>query len=290
MAKKSASKAKQADQSPMSDNAPALAASITAPPAREPVIRVNTANLTELKNAVDDHLKLVLSSPEQAFKRSYVHDDVRLAIGWTAVGVAVATGYYSYIVDDFHRTKHWVAVGVVVYLALNTILALYVALVEKSTIYEGKRRTIASRISTERISLSSVAYSSPTHYTTSSWVPFPLSLLLPSPTSAPKPSSASPTSDSSSSLSQRDDDPARYPLYRLTLAYSHSSNANKSLLASDTLVLEKPFGEMFDEEGRLAVRIVEDWVLGTEGLGKVVREKKPSSGLLSGTTSGDEGR
>ena len=92
----------------------ALAASTTAPPAREPVIRVNTANLTELKNAVDDHLKLVLSSPEQAFKRSYVHDDVHLAIGWTAVGVAVATGYYSYVVDDFHRTKHWVAVGVVV--------------------------------------------------------------------------------------------------------------------------------------------------------------------------------
>lgn len=153
---------------------------------------------------------------------------------------------------------------------------------------------ITLQISTERISLSSVAYSSPTHYTISSWVPFPLSLLLPSPTSAPtsapKPSSASPTSDSSSSLSQRDDDPARYPLYRLTLAYSHSSNANKSLLASDTLVLEKPFGEMFDEEGRLAVRIVEDWVLGTEGLGKVVREKKPNSGLLSGTTSGDEGR
>lgn len=138
MAKKSASKAKQAEQSPVSDTAPgalplfsgfsrvmstdvssagaatALAASATASPAREPVIRVNTANLTELKNAVDDHLKLVLSSPEQAFKRSYVHDDVRLAIGWTAVGVAVATGYYSYVVDDFHRTKHWVAVGVVV--------------------------------------------------------------------------------------------------------------------------------------------------------------------------------
>lgn len=292
MAKKSASKAKQAEQSPVSDTAPAtaLAASATASPAREPVIRVNTANLTELKNAVDDHLKLVLSSPEQAFKRSYVHDDVRLAIGWTAVGVAVATGYYSYVVDDFHRTKHWVAVGVVVYLALNTVLALYVALVEKSTIYEGKRRTIAARISTERISLSSVAYSSPTHYTTSSWVPFPLSLLLPSPTSDPKASSASPNSDPSSSPSHRDDDPARYPLYRLTLAYSHSSNANKSLLASDTLVLEKPFGEMFDEEGRLAVRAVEDWVLGTGGLGKVVREKNPNSGLLSGTASGDEGR
>lgn len=80
--------------------------------AREPVVRVNTANLSELKNAVDDHLKLALSSPEHGFARSYVHDDVRLAIGWTAVGVAAATGYYSYVVDDFHRTKQWVAVGV----------------------------------------------------------------------------------------------------------------------------------------------------------------------------------
>lgn len=33
------------------------------------------------------------------------------------------------------------------YLVLNTVLALYVALVEKSTIYEGKRRTIAARVS-----------------------------------------------------------------------------------------------------------------------------------------------
>lgn len=81
---------------------------------REPVLRVNPANLTELKNAVDDHLKVVLSSPQHAFVRSYVHDDVRLALGWTAVGVAAVTGYYSYVVDDFHRTKGWVAVGVAV--------------------------------------------------------------------------------------------------------------------------------------------------------------------------------
>lgn len=38
------------------------------------------------------------------------------------------------------------------YLALNTVLALYVALVEKSTIYEGKRRTIASRVSRRDLS------------------------------------------------------------------------------------------------------------------------------------------
>ncbi|GAA5871479.1 hypothetical protein JCM3774_005610 [Rhodotorula dairenensis] len=300
MAKKSAIKIKQALQPPESESA---SAEMTATPAsqstspnpssaREPVLRVNTANLTELKNAVDDHLKLVLSAPEHAFKRSYTHDDVRLAIGWTAVGVAAATGYYSYVIDDFHRTKSWVAVGVVVYLVLNTVLALYVALVEKSTIYEGKRRTIASRISTERISLSSIAYSSPTHHTTSSWVPFPLSLLLPPATSEIK-SAAAPTTGANtlSSTPSVRDDPAKYPLYRLTLAYSHSSNANKSLLASDTLVLEKPFGEMFDADGRLAVRVVEDWVLGISGLGGIVRDRKTSSaGLTSGTTSGDEGR
>ncbi|GAA5982809.1 hypothetical protein JCM10908_006797 [Rhodotorula pacifica] len=286
MTKKSAAaRAKQAEQPIVGESAAVEA--LSAPEqsaAREPVIRVNTSNLTELKNAVDDHLKLVFSSPEQAFKRSYVHDDVRLAIGWTAVGVAAATGYYGYVVDDFQRTKSWVAVGVVVYTLLNTTLALYVALVEKSVIYEGKRRTIASRISTERVTLSSVAYSSPTHHTTSSWVPFPLSLLLPSPPSASN-------TKSTSSCAAAADDPSRYPLYRLTLSYSHSSNANKSLLASETLVLEKPFGEMFDEEGRLAVKVVEEWVLGSEeGLGKVVRDRKAGSGLLSssGASSGDE--
>lgn len=155
----------------------------------------------------------------------------------------------------------------------------------------GSRLTLFSeslQISTERIALSSVAYSSPTHHTTSSWVPFPISLLLPSPTADPKSSAASTTG--ALALSERDD-PSRYPLYRLTLAYSHSSNANKSLLASNTLVLEKPFGEMFDAEGRLAVRVVEDWVLGSAGLGGIVRERRTSgAGLTSATPSGDEGR
>lgn len=49
------------------------------------------------------------------------------------------------------------------YLALNTILALYVALVEKSTIYEGKRRTIASRVSRRDLSAHSEHHGNRAH-------------------------------------------------------------------------------------------------------------------------------
>lgn len=130
-------------------------------------------------------------------------------------------------------------------------------------------RTLATpQITTERVSLSSVAYSSPTHHTTSSWVPFPLSLLLRAPPPPPTTGSASTTSSPAAPLNT---DPSHYPLYRLTLSYSHSANANKSLLASSTVVLEKPLGEMFDENGTIAVQVVEDWVMGSQGLGKVVK-------------------
>lgn len=40
------------------------------------------------------------------------------------------------------------------YVALNTALALYVALVEKDIIYEGKRRTFASRVRLPSLALS----------------------------------------------------------------------------------------------------------------------------------------
>ncbi|GAA5836332.1 hypothetical protein JCM11251_001465 [Rhodosporidiobolus azoricus] len=219
---------------------------------REPVVKVNTASLTELKNAVDDAVKEFFSHPSHRFTRSFVHEDVRLALGWSAVAVAAATGYYGYK-TEFHESKKWVGVGVVVYIVLNTILALYVAYFEQNTIFVGKRRTFASRISTEHLTLSSLAASSPTHTSTSSWVPFPISLLAPSP-KPPTSSSSSPATD--------------YPLYSLTLTYRHSSNNNKSLLHANELTRSHAFGGWFDQEGRLARRKVEEWL--EEGLREVV--------------------
>ncbi|GAA5949609.1 hypothetical protein JCM21900_002468 [Sporobolomyces salmonicolor] len=221
-------------------------------PRREPVAKVNNANLSDLKNAADDVVKDFFSLPSHNFKRSYIHDDVRLSLGWASVAVAIATSYYGYK-TEFHESKFWVSVGVALYVVLNTILALYVAYVEQNIIFEGKRRTFASRISTERLTISSLAASSPTTLTTSSWIPFPLSLLVPRP---------SPSASSS----------AQYPLYTLTLSYAHSANANKSLLHSSEVVLTRSFAEMFDQEGRIAVGEVERWLSG--GLVEVVGEEK----------------
>lgn len=178
---------------------------------------------------------------------------------------------------------------------LNTVLALYVAFVENNTIFEGKRRTLASRvrplrracsrcrtanvvrlgnrwlsqpprltrlrplqISTERLTISSLAASSPRTFTSSSWVPFPLSLLAPSPSVLSPPPS---TSTSSSSP---------YPLYALTLSYSRSSSGGKALLHRATTHLVRPCADMFDGEGRLARGVVERWV--AEGLREVQGE------------------
>ncbi|KPV73100.1 uncharacterized protein RHOBADRAFT_3370, partial [Rhodotorula graminis WP1] len=220
--------------------------------------KVNTHNITELKNALDDHVKDLLSRPSAAgttsrppFTRSYRHDDVRLALGWSSVAVAAATGYYGYR-TPFNDSTLWVSLGVALYVVLNTALALHVALVEKNTIFEGKRRTLASRISTERLSVSSLAAASPRTFTASSWVPFPLSLLAASPSL----SLSSPTSSSPSSAPS----PASYPLYALTLSYSHSSSAGKALLHRASHQLVSPCAAFFDGEGRLASGRVDEWV------------------------------
>ncbi|BGP43863.1 hypothetical protein JCM10449v2_007920 [Rhodotorula kratochvilovae] len=258
MAKKSAAKGKQPELPPATTPAQPPAAvleqTVVLEP-RTPAPKVNNASITELKHALDDQVKEFFAEPAHRFTRSFQHDDVRLALGWTSVAVAAATGYYGYR-TEFNESKFWVSVGVLLYLALNTVLALYVAFVEKNIIFVGKRRTFASRISTERLTISSLAASSPRTYTASTWVPFPLSLLAPSP-AVPSPSpSSSPTS--------------AYPLYALTLSYSHSSNAGKALLHQAERQLVRPCAELFDIEGRLARGEVERWF--EEGLREVQGE------------------
>ncbi|GAA6058320.1 hypothetical protein JCM3770_003614 [Rhodotorula araucariae] len=246
MAKKPAATGKQPQQpaAPPADQ-PAAADVLGEPVAlvpRTPAPKVNNANLAELKHALDDQVNEFFAEPAHRFTRSFRHDDVRLSLGWTSVAVAAATGYYGYR-TEFHDSKFWVSVGVLLYVALNTVLALYVAFVEKNVIFVGKRRTFASRISTERLTISSLAASSPRTYTASTWVPFPLSLLAPSPI-VPAPTTPG----------------ASYPLYALTLSYSHSSNAGKALLHQAEQQLVRPCAQLFDAEGRLARGEVVKWL------------------------------
>ncbi|GAA5902218.1 signal peptidase complex subunit 2 [Sporobolomyces salmoneus] len=231
------------------------------------VIKVNPSSLVELKTALDDTVKEFFSLPRHNFQVSHQHEDVRLSLGWSSVVIALGTTYYAYKMDDFQGTKSWVALGVVLYVVLNTILALYVTYFEKNIIWVGKRRTIASRITTELLEISSIASSSPSNSTQSSWIPFPLSLLASSP---PSPTAASSASSSDSTIPEQ-----RYPLYTFTLNYTHSANANKSLLHQETLVLHKHVGEVFDSEGRIGRDRVEKWL--KEGLERITSGNKEIS-------------
>ncbi|KAI9510300.1 microsomal signal peptidase 25 kDa subunit-domain-containing protein [Russula earlei] len=127
---------------------------ITPTPSKDrDVVKVNNANLIELKNALDDAIKRFLSRPD-LFKQIHLHTDVRLALGWTSVIIAGSTAFYSYRLD-FEQTKPVIWIGLIVYFILTSIQALYAYFVEGDIIFVGKRKTFDKRIVTERITLSS---------------------------------------------------------------------------------------------------------------------------------------
>jgi len=121
-------------------------------PDYEPV-KINNAHLREIKDALDDAIKRMLTRPDQ-FKQNHMHTDVKLALGWGAVLAAGATGLYGYLVE-FEKSKIGVAVGVALYMILSTLQYLYQWFVEKDVIFVGKRRSVAGRIETERLILTS---------------------------------------------------------------------------------------------------------------------------------------
>jgi len=109
------------------------------------------------------------------------------------------------------------------------------------------------QITTELLEISSIASSSQTNSTQSSWIPFPLSLL---------------TSTTTTTTTTSETGEKSYPIYTLTFYYTHSANANKSLLHRQTLTSFKHVGELFDTEGKLARDLIEIWL--KENLEKVL--------------------
>ncbi|TFK48993.1 hypothetical protein OE88DRAFT_1663308 [Heliocybe sulcata] len=126
---------------------------VVIPASQRDVIKVNNANLVDLKNACDDILKRFLSRPE-LFKQINTHTDVRLALGWASVLVAAGTAYYGWKVE-FEASKPVVWTGMIVYVILSITQTLYAYLVEKDIVFVGKRKTFDKRIVTERIALTS---------------------------------------------------------------------------------------------------------------------------------------
>ncbi|KAF8645532.1 hypothetical protein AX16_007757 [Volvariella volvacea WC 439] len=127
--------------------------SIIVPPEERETVKINNANVTELKNACDDALKRYLSRPE-LFKQIHWHTDIRLALGWLSVFVAAGTALYGYKVE-FEESKPVVWAGLILYIILTTLQTLYAYFIEGETIFVGKRKTFSKRIITERITISS---------------------------------------------------------------------------------------------------------------------------------------
>ncbi|ETW77892.1 hypothetical protein HETIRDRAFT_144363 [Heterobasidion irregulare TC 32-1] len=138
--------------SPPRASLPALAISAAAQDVDRDEVKVNSANLSELKNACDDALKRFLSRPD-LFKQIHLHTDVRLALGWAGVFVAAGTAFYGWKVD-FEQSKPVMWVGLVLYVLLTLLQTLYAYFIEGDIVFVGKRKTFDKRIVTERITLS----------------------------------------------------------------------------------------------------------------------------------------
>ncbi|KAI5118205.1 hypothetical protein M0805_004695 [Coniferiporia weirii] len=160
--------AKGADDSPAEDPSTSTSTTPTAKPTagagridilaasagvQRDTIKVNNMNLSDLKNACDDAVKKLLSHPD-LFQENHTHTDVKLALGWASVLVAAGTALYGWKIE-FEQAKPLVWVGVILYVLLTTFSTLYTFFVEKDTVYIGRRKTLAKRIETERITVAS---------------------------------------------------------------------------------------------------------------------------------------
>lgn len=209
--------------SPSSDR-PLGPLSVTIPKSEREEVKVNNANVTELKNACDDAIKRFLARPE-LFKQIHLHTDVRLALGWLSVFVAAGTAFYGYKFD-FETSKPVVTIGICIYIALTTLATLYAYFVEGDTVFVGKRKTFSKRIITERISISSSTL----------------------------PPSSSPSNSSTST------DVSNAPSYTISLHYIRSTNKGKSLLGKGRVKNSAHYTRFFDDQGVMDQEIFEKWV------------------------------
>ncbi|KAJ7644404.1 microsomal signal peptidase 25 kDa subunit-domain-containing protein [Roridomyces roridus] len=215
-----------ASASPPSPDRPLGPLSLPPLPPTHDIVKVNTMNAVELKNACNDALKRYLSRPG-LFKQSYQHTDVRLALGWLSVFVAGGTGLYGYKVE-FEQSKPVVWVGLILYMLLTFTQTLYAYFIEGDIVFVGKRKTFSKRIITERITLTSRTCP----------VSFP-----------PKSATVSKPTDKSIP-----------PQYALALSYVRSTSANKSLLAKGKTQAVAPYSQFFDADGKMDVAVFERWV------------------------------
>ncbi|CAK7270285.1 hypothetical protein SEPCBS57363_004026 [Sporothrix epigloea] len=112
--------------------------------------KISVYNLADLKNTSDDAIPNYLNSLK--FTQSHRLTDVRLAIGYSALAVAVACFLWDRKLG-FDDTKYYSAVAVLVYFVLNVALSLWSRNVEGATVYVGtspSKETVSIATSAEK--------------------------------------------------------------------------------------------------------------------------------------------
>ncbi|KAF4453435.1 hypothetical protein F53441_3894 [Fusarium austroafricanum] len=96
--------------------------------------KISVYNLAELKATSDDAIPNYLNSLK--FRQTHTLSDVRLALGYSAFGIAAACFVWDYKLG-FESTKYYTAAAVVLYTLINTALTLWIMFRERGVIYEG---------------------------------------------------------------------------------------------------------------------------------------------------------
>ncbi|CAD6568208.1 MAG: hypothetical protein TREMPRED_004357 [Tremellales sp. Tagirdzhanova-0007] len=251
-----------------------------------PITKINNANLSEIKSALDDAVKKQVR--EASFTPSLLHPTVHLALGYSSVIISLGAVLYSLRIS-FEDSKPVLWVAVVGYSVLQSALWAWKRWVEQGEVFRGKRRRMVKRIETDHIQITS----------STSLLPPPPSVLTFSPYTRPSsPSSAisspstmspatlSPSSSSAHISHTRDVSrssasvskspttsttlPAGHispngPTYLLNLTLSTTSNNGKSLLRRSRVVSGRCVGEFVDEDGGVEEGEVMRWLSGLLG-------------------------
>ncbi|WVR09330.1 hypothetical protein IAU60_006396 [Kwoniella sp. DSM 27419] len=231
-----------------------------------PAVKVNSANLGEIKSALDDIVKKHLL--EQSFTPSLLHPTVHLSLGYSSVILALSSVVYSLRVS-FEDSKQVLWIAVIGYGVLQSALWAWKKWVEKGEVFKGRRRRMVKRIETDHVQLisSTTLDAPPTPQTTFSPHTRPSSPSNPTSPIDAQPTPLSPVSrnaPSASSPASASGSPAKGqgPSYLLNLNLSTTSNNGKSLIHKSRTVAGKMVGEFVDEEGGVEEGEVIRWLAG----------------------------
>ncbi|WVQ72689.1 hypothetical protein IAR50_002249 [Cryptococcus sp. DSM 104548] len=230
-----------------------------------PTVTVNTANLQEVKAALDDIVKKYML--DQEFTPSLLHPTVHLSLGYSSVVIALSAVLYSFRVS-FEESKTVLWVAVISYALLQTALWAWKRWVEKGEVFKGRRRRMVKRIETDHVQI----------ITSTPLTPPPAPVVSFSPHTRPSSPSSNPTSPKMSqspaklsspsfpeepsvlTSSTASEIPATGPSYLVHLNLSTTSNKGKSLIHKSRVVAGRGIGELVDEAGGVEEGEVLRWL------------------------------